>query len=56
MKTSEKEGVSDRPPTPMTCLNSRHRSSAAAVDVGSAHFDAVQVSSDTRAAPIPLPH
>ena len=28
MKTSQKEGVSDRPPTPVTCPGMRHRSSA----------------------------
>ena len=33
----------------------RHRSSAATVDRSSAHFDAVQARSDTRAAPTPLP-
>ena len=55
MKTSQKEGVSDRPPTPMTCPDTRHRSSAAAVDVSSAQTDAIQAGSDTRAAPIPLP-
>jgi hypothetical protein len=55
MKTSEKEGVNDRPPTATTCPDVRHRSSAAAVDVGSAHLDAVQAGSDTRAAPTPLP-
>jgi hypothetical protein len=55
MKTSEKEGVSDRPSTPVTCPNTRHRSSAAHVDVGSAHLDAVRSGSDTPAAPTPLP-
>ena len=33
MKTSQKEGVSDRPPTPVTCPDTRHRSSTAAVGV-----------------------
>ena len=42
-------------PIPMTCPNLRHRSSTAAVDVGSAHLDAVHAGSDTRAAPNPLP-
>ena len=55
MKTSEKEGVSDRPPTPVTCPDARHRRSATAVDVSSAQLDAVQTSLDTRAAPTPLP-
>ena len=55
MKTSQKEDVSDRPPTPVTCPDVRHRSSTAAVDVGSAQIHAVHTSSDTRAAPIPLP-
>jgi hypothetical protein len=55
MKTSQKEGVSDRPPTPMSCAGLRRRSSTAAVDVSSAHLDAVQAGSDTRAAPVPLP-
>lgn len=55
MKTSEKEGVSDRPPTPTTCPNTRRRSSAGALGVSSAHLDAVQSNSGTRAAPILLP-
>ena len=38
MKTSQKEGVSDRPPTPMTCPDVRHRSSAGG---GWCQFDAV---------------
>ena len=41
--------------TPVTCPNTRHRSSTPAVDVRSAQFDAVQACSDTRAAPILLP-
>ena len=55
MKTSEKEGVSDRPPTPVTCSNMKHRSSTATVDVSSAQLHAVQAGSDTRVAPDPLP-
>ena len=55
MKTSQKEGVSDRPPTPLTCPDMRHRSSTPTVGVSSAHLDAAQAASDTRVAPIPLP-
>ena len=55
MKTSHKEGVSERPPTPISCPNMRHRSSAATVDISSPQSDAVQAGSDTRAAPTPLP-
>ena len=55
MKTSHKEGVSDRPPTPPTSPNVRHHSSTATVDVSSAHLDAIQAGSHTRPAPIPLP-
>ena len=55
MKTSQKEGVSDRPPTPMTCPDTRHRSYAATIRVSSTHMGAVQAGSDTRAAPTPLP-
>jgi hypothetical protein len=56
MKRSENGCVSDRPPTPMTCPDTRHRSSTGAVGVSSAQTDALQTGSDTRAAPIPLPH
>ena len=55
MKRSENGCVSDRPTIPMTCRDTRHRSSAAAVGGSSAQSDAVQTSSDTRAAPTPLP-
>jgi len=55
MKISEKEGVSDRPPTHMSCPDTRHRCSTATVGVSSAQKDAVQTGSDTRAAPNPLP-
>jgi hypothetical protein len=54
MKNSEKERVSDRPTTPVTCPDVRHRSSAGAVGVSSAHTDDVQVCSDAPAALRPL--
>ena len=56
MKTSQKEGVSDRPPTLVTCPDMRHRSSAATVGISSTQLAAIQAGSDTRVAPNPLPH
>lgn len=55
MKTFQKDGVRDRPPTPMTCPDMRHHSSAATVSASSTQMDAVQTSSDARVAPTPLP-
>jgi hypothetical protein len=40
---------------PLSCSDTRHRSSAAAVGASSAKLVAVQTGSDTRVAPKPLP-
>jgi hypothetical protein len=56
MKTSQEEGVSNRPPTPTTCPDMRRRRSTPAVGVGSAQSGSVQASSDTRVAPYLLPY